>query len=85
MGVKLNKETSDVIHVSQMKDGQIAEIISGVSENNMGTVVKRHKDNLFSISRKDTWSDIFSWNLPSYSFKVRILKNGETLTITDNE
>lgn len=74
MGVKLNKETSDVIHVSQMKDGQIAEVISN------GNIIRRIGDIIFALR------DLNYYNFANeVNFKVRILKNGETLTITDNE
>ena len=87
MGVKLNKETSDVINVSQMKNQQVGEIILNNDIRCVGCIVIRKGNDLLSISDESRWSFLFSDETGKIgeSFKVRILKNGETLTITDNE
>lgn len=84
MGVKLNKETSDVIHVSQMKEGKLYEVINWEYPTILGSVVQRIKDDAIIIGTRDKIIAIDRETIPKNN-KVRILKNGETLTITDNE
>jgi len=87
MGVKLeSKRRKGVINVSELKDGQIAEIISWIYSEYIGIIVQRYQDSLVSIgeSSGDSWESIYKSHLFNEVCVVRILDEGEMLIITNN-
>jgi vacuolar-type H+-ATPase catalytic subunit A/Vma1 len=84
MGVKLNKETSDIIYVSQMKEGKLYEVVNWEHTSLLGKVIQRIKDDAIVIGSIERILAIDRKTMPKCN-QVQILKNGETLTIENNE
>lgn len=83
--VKLQINKTNDIPVRELKDGQIG-VITGCPSSGRdfaGDIIQRHEQYLISIGR----SSEYSWNhIPtSDDFRVRILGEGETLVITNNQ
>lgn len=86
MPVELNKENQErIIHVSELKDGQIAEIVKWNCDKYTGIIVQRFKGSLITIGLESGTHFPFVPDSSYKKCKVRVLKNGETLTIRDNE
>lgn len=81
--VKLNEITSKVqLLMRDLKDGQIAIVVDDNYPEYKGLIVQRHKDYGVSIGKGSG----FGWAvINSNTLKVRLLEDGETLTIFDNE
>ena len=80
--VKLNDEqTQKTIHMSDLRDGQVAVIVDD-RHGYTGRIVQRHGDAAITIGMKqgNCWSSI-----ENVSLLVRVLEDGETLTITNNK
>ena len=85
--VELNNKDSRLINVHELKDGQIAEITNypqnGKYEN---AIVQRYGNILICVGRNEGHS--FTTLLtasPPINCKIRVLKEGEMLTIKDNQ
>jgi len=82
--VTLNKnKEKKVILMQDLKDGQIAVVLKNDGFLRYeGKIVQRYGDCAVSIGEKsgEGWSDI-----QENTLKVRILKQGEILTISDNK
>ena len=78
LSVKQNQKT---IPMSSLIDGQMAEVIDH-QHTYTGVIVQRHGDDAVAIglSKGSRWSGINNVNL-----LVRVLEEGETLIITDNQ
>ena len=79
------KETPEGIWVGDMKDGEIAVIVSWAFEEYVGRVVQRYGPHLVSLGMNcgAGWSDV--WRCPASVFKnnrVRLLERGEKLVVT---
>lgn len=85
MPVELSgKEVSDV-HASAMRDGQIAVITRWDFDKYIGRIVQRFGNDLIVIGldKGNAWSGLMCVPIPA-PCRVRILADGETLTIKDN-
>jgi hypothetical protein len=81
--VKLNETKSkEKLLMRDLKDGQIAEIIDKGREEYYGRIVQRYNDHAISLGKShgNGWTGIAGNTL-----EVRLLEEGETLTIFDNE
>ena len=82
--VKLNKKKKEknVVQMQDLKDGQIAVVVDKRYPSYCGKIVQRYKDCGVSIGQVSGsgWSGI-----ESNSLEVRILRDGERLTIFNNE
>jgi hypothetical protein len=78
--VELNKGVEETIMAKDLKDGQLAIIVESYS-NYKGRIVQKHGDNLVAIglSTGNGWS-----NANSVTLSVRVLEDGETLTVINN-
>lgn len=88
MSVKLMNKKSDTTRT--LKDGQIAVIVDMVSAyypENVGKIVQRVGSQLILIGcgLGGSFATYFSTKNCIEGFTFRVLKNGEQLTITDNE
>lgn len=79
--LKLTQEYQKTILAKNLKDGQLAVITDDVS-NYKGRIVQKHGDDLVAIglSTGNGWS-----NANNVTLSVRILEDGELLTVTNNE
>jgi hypothetical protein len=90
MGIKLTKAPdTKIINVRQMLDSQIAEIVNWIpsSPDYIGAIVQRHGNILIAIGKPvgEGWSSLFNTPEDKRGCLVRILDEGETLTITNNK
>ena len=78
--LKSNNEPNTIM-AKDLEDGQIAVIIEDFSNYN-GRVIKKYGDNLVTIgmSSGQGWC-----NGDSVTLLVRVLENGETLIVTNNQ
>ena len=82
--VKLNKnKEKNVTLMQDLKDGQLAIVLLNYTfPNYEGTIIQRFKDSAVAIGRPSG----YCWdNIENCTLKVRILKEGEILTIFDNK
>ena len=82
-----NIPPDDSIPVSQMRDGQIAEIVSWPCGLYIADIVQRHGNDLFAIGEESgaRWAGFFLTTTTDTSHRVRILRNGTKLIIKSNE
>jgi hypothetical protein len=82
--VELNKKKKEknVVEMNALKDGQIAVVIDKRYPQYCGKIIQRYKDCGVPIGKQSGsgWTGI-----DGVTLKVRILKEGERLTIFDNE
>ena len=82
--VKLNKKKKEktVVRMQDLKDGQIAVVVDKRYPQYKGRIVQRYKDYGVPIGNRAGagWTGI-----EGITLEVRILKDGERLTIFDNE
>lgn len=83
MPVKLAQPKVLSVNVSNMKDGQIAEIVGApaLHQDKLGRIVQRYKDNLITVGQPSGfgWTDFFERK--EGRFEVRILEAGEKIVI----
>ena len=85
--VKIIKKVEDVgIHVLQMQDGDIAEILSWSNTTiQNGVIVQRFNNALVALGKNsgDCWSGLFTnkGNMVSSNCRVRILPKGTQLKV----
>lgn len=91
MSVKLDTPIKNAVHISELKNGQIAEILSWCSMNDSykGMIIQRCGNHLFGIGSGSYWGDYFTGpgktkNDTNATNIIRILKSNETITITEN-
>lgn len=80
--VRLNDEQNQrVIPMSDLKDGQVAVIIDE-RHGYTGRIVQRYGDDAITIGmpQGNGWT-----NIENVSLLVRVLGEGETLTVTNNK
>lgn len=83
MPVQLSETTIPVsIQASELKDGEIAVILSSPHKNHIGGIVMRYKRDLISIGEEcgKGWSQFFPTS--SSEIRVRVLEKGEQIVIT---
>lgn len=82
--VKLNKKKKEknVVQMQNLKDGQIAVVVDKLYPSYVGRIVQRFKTYGVPIGEKCGvgWTGI-----DDVTLEVRILREGERLTIFDNE
>ena len=82
--VKLNKKKKEknVVLMRDLKDGQIAVVVDRRYPQYSGRIVQRYKNYAVPIGEKhgSGWTGI-----DNVTLEVRILREGERLTIFDNE
>lgn len=73
------------IKLKDLKDGQIAEIISGPQPFHPGTIVQRYKDILLPIGLISgrAWTSLFDCSAKD-TWKLRVLEEGEKIIIKNN-
>ena len=82
--VELTTKTDNTIPVRELKDGQIGVITEWRNfPENKGMVVQRYKNSIITLGGVSgkTWSPIPEYNLT----RVRVLAEGETLVIKNNQ
>ena len=86
MAVRL-KTNDDGIPVGNMRDGQIGVITQWPIGDYVGRIVMRSCNDLITIGKpgRQNWTSYFSNPHDNHNTRVRILTNGETLIIEDNE
>jgi hypothetical protein len=87
MAVKLTSKRTHIVNVLEMRDGQIAEIVEWRVHEHIGIIVQRYGEHLMELGKGqgDSFSNVFLSSGDWSDFKVRILQNGETLTIEGND
>lgn len=85
-----NKAPIPYIHVLDMEDGQVAEIVEwkqvNVDDPYEGRIVQRVGSDLITIGsgRGNTWIELFKCNLKDLpKCIVRLLQNGEEIVINN--
>ena len=80
--IKLNEEKVKTLLAKDLKDGQLAVIVEDFS-NYKGRIIQKYGDSLVSIglSTGEGWTN----RAAVVTLKVRVLQDGETLTIFNNE
>ncbi len=80
--VKLNEEKVKTLLAKDLKDGQLAVIVGDYS-NFKGRIIQRFGNDLVSIGLPigDGWSN----RADAVTLEVRVLQDGEILTIFNNE
>ena len=81
--IKVTNSPDNSIHVLDMEDGQVAEILSD-SRPYSGVVVQRYKERLIALGKHsgEGWPNLFEAKRENIlDFRVRILPKGTTLTI----
>jgi hypothetical protein len=78
--LKLINNTQKIIPACELKSGQLAIVVEGEYK---GRIVQKYYNSIVSIglSSGSGWSG----SADSLLLKVRILEEGETLTVTNNE
>jgi len=84
--LELKNKKTDEIHVSKMKDGDIAVITRWLVGSYVGRVVQRYKNCLLTLGEGSGkgWGEFFSYQQTKdkdYEDYVRILKKGEVLVV----
>jgi hypothetical protein len=83
--VELTNKTDNTIPVRELKDGQIAVITEWCNDNHEydGQIVQRWNDNLIHIGEGsgESWTSLPN----SDECRVRVLADGETLVIKNNQ
>ena len=79
MGSKLSNENRLVLCMKDLKDGQIAEIID--TRYYTGALIQRYKDDCVSIGER---AGLGFSNIKLNTLAIRILENGELITIFNN-
>jgi len=83
--VELTNKTDNTIPVMELKDGQIAVITEWGNDNHEydGQIVQRWNDNLIQIGEDsgESWTSLPN----SDDCRVRVLEDGETLVIKNNQ
>lgn len=80
--LKVNKSRERIIKAKDLKSGQLAVITEDFSDYK-GRIVQKHGDHLIAIGLPPGCS--WSAGAETVSLEVRILEEGETLTVTNNE
>jgi hypothetical protein len=80
--VELNKGVEGTIMAKDLKDGQLAVIVESYS-NYKGRIVQKYGDDLVAIGlpTDNGWTN----GANVVTLAVRVLRDGETLTIINNE
>ena len=77
-----NKKEKTVVQMKDLKDGQIAVVVDKSYPSYCGKIVQRYKGYGVSIGQYSS----YGWaNIESNSLYVRILRDGERLTIFNNK
>ena len=82
--VKLNKKKKEktVVRMKDLKDGQIAVVVDKSYPSYVGRIVQRYKT--YGVPIGEKWG--VGWTgIDNVTLEVRILRDGERLTIFDNE
>lgn len=80
--LKLKEECVETIMAKDLKDGQLAVIIEDYS-NYRGRIIQKYGDDLISIGMAT--GNGWSGGANVVSLAVRVLEDGELLTVTNNE
>jgi hypothetical protein len=77
----LKEEPPQGIHVSEMKDGDVAVIVAWEPDKYLGQVVQRYENALIRVGMEHRfgWGNI---NCLSPACRVRVLEKGEKLVVT---
>ncbi len=93
MSVKLKTSANGTVHLSEMRDGQIAVITSWDQDSHVGNVVQRFREALIRIGYGwgTSWPHAFTPGVKGFSTaafpqcRVKILSDGRELIVTDNQ
>jgi erythromycin esterase-like protein len=80
--IKLNEEKVKTLLAKDLKDGQLAVIVEDYS-NYKGRIVQKYGDDLVSIGLPA--GSGWSCRADEVTLEVRVLQDGETLTVLNNE
>lgn len=81
--LKEEEEEQNLVPFSNMKDGQIGEIKVSPVVNHIGSIVQRHGDKVITIGKSS--SSAWSHGSSVSTIFVRILEDGESLVVFNNE
>lgn len=79
MSVELTNKESSNINPYFMTSGQIG-VITNMDDSHFGRVVQKHGKELILIGDSDYWGNVENY----CKLRVRLLKPGETITVTAN-
>lgn len=84
--VKINRKSKDrIVHIRDMEDGQIGEIVKwGSIDHYIGRIVQRYRDILVTIGENSDHSFDVAINRGGENLMVRLLEPGEELRIIKN-
>jgi hypothetical protein len=80
----VEKKDVNEIHVNEMKDGDVAVIVSWSRQECIGRIVQRYRNYLLVLGANSgmSWGEIFSFPKPVNSeCRVRILPKGTLLEV----
>jgi hypothetical protein len=80
--LKLSKEGKKVVMAKDLKPGQLAIIIEDYADY-QGRIIQKYGNSIIAIGLPTGCS--WSGGADTVSLEVRILEEGETLTVTNNE
>jgi hypothetical protein len=80
--IKLNEEKVKTLLAKDLKDGQLAVIVEDYS-NYKGRIVQKYGDDLVAIGLPT--GNGWSCRADEVTLEVRVLQDGETLTVLNNE
>lgn len=85
MNVKLVKNENLGIAVNEMKDGDIGIIVQWQSGFYLNQIVQRCGESLISIGKPqyNSWPKLFKSDADFEKLRVRLLKAGDTIEVTD--
>lgn len=89
MPVEVTLPDDDTIQMKELRDGQLAVITRWAAwPNNVGRIVQRVGAHLVCVGCKgeQSWLEMFNGDdFTSAVFRVRVLPEGASLTVRDNE
>lgn len=92
MSTELVNKVDDSIFALDLKDGQIAVTTAWIYNKYVGSLVQRYKDDLICIGQDNTqsWKNVYNIierdiNTVWLLCKVRVLKDGELIKVTNNQ
>jgi len=88
MAVLLKNPRKVDVTVDQIKDGQLAQILDYPDNQHcIGLVIQRFGSSIYVVGLPLTsgWNTALNDSVKQRHFKIRMLEEGEVLTVTDNK
>jgi hypothetical protein len=85
MGARIVNEADNAIHITELEEGQVAQIVSWTTTEYLGLVVVRFQDSLVEVGGKNQWVGLLK-NAGQITClqvcRVRVLPKGTTIELT---